>query len=190
MAPSLLRLTPPAWCRSPTPCSPRRSRPSPACRARFELVAHGGHDASSTGTLIQVGDGFIAGFGDDELAAVIAHELAHTILHHRQRLEAAKVSQGLFAEFGRSKRLNARTEAEADLLSVHLLRNAGYDPAAALRLWRNHAKALDAGILRSAIYASPAARARAMAAEIAAIPANAPIPEIPSLIATRNQPLQ
>src|SRR3546814_9337771 len=69
------------------------------------------------------------------LAAAVAHELAHNILRHRERLDAADVDRGLFKGFGRSARLFRQTEVEADRLSVWLMRGAGYDPQAAVRLW-------------------------------------------------------
>ncbi|MDT0576982.1 M48 family metallopeptidase [Croceicoccus sp. F390] len=62
---------------------------------------------------------------DSELAAVLAHELAHNILGHPARLDA----------IGRSGKQVRQTEIEADRLSVHLLYRAGFDPAAAVRLW-------------------------------------------------------
>jgi predicted Zn-dependent protease len=71
----------------------------------------------------------------DELAALLAHELAHNILGHRQRLDALHVDRGLFAPFGRNARLIRETEAEADRFSIHLMAHAGYAPEAALAFW-------------------------------------------------------
>src|SRR3546814_19596793 len=54
----------------------------------------------------------------------------------------------MFSIFGRNARLIRTTEIEADRLSVVLLANAGYDPMAAARLWRDHGKRLgDRGML-------------------------------------------
>src|SRR3546814_2491582 len=69
------------------------------------------------------------------LAAAVAHELAHNILRHRERLDAADVARGLFKGFGRSARLFRQTEIEADRLSAWPMRGAGYDPPAAVRFW-------------------------------------------------------
>src|SRR3546814_20470345 len=46
----------------------------------------------------------------------------------------------MFSIFGRNARLIRTTEIEADRLSVVLLANAGQDPMAAARLWRDHGK--------------------------------------------------
>jgi beta-barrel assembly-enhancing protease len=74
---------------------------------------------------------------DNELAAVIAHELSHNILGHRQRLDRVKK--------GKTQAVLA-TEVEADQLSVWLMANAGYDPKAAARFWRRYGQQYGAGI--------------------------------------------
>ncbi len=56
---------------------------------------------------------------DEEIAVVVAHELAHNILHHRARLDAAGVSRGLVAEFGRNARL---TREQAMHLATYALK--------------------------------------------------------------------
>jgi hypothetical protein len=74
----------------------------------------------------------------------------------------------LGGEFGRSRRLNAEAEIEADRLSVHLLANAGYDPRIAPAFWRSDlGRSVGGGLFRSRIYASPEERARALEREIA-----------------------
>ena len=73
--------------------------------------------------------------GDKTLVSLIAHELAHNVLRHRARLDAAGVDRGLMKQFGRNARLFRQTEVEADRLSVWLLAGAGYDPGAAVRFW-------------------------------------------------------
>lgn len=160
------------------------------CRSAFELLPTPGLNAASDGTAVQIGAGFFDRYADDQVAAVVAHELAHTILHHRQRLDAAKVDRGLSAQLGRSGRLFRATEGDADLLSVALLYNAGYDPQAAVRFWRAHGGDVDGGLLRSRTHPSPGARAAAIAAEIARMPPGAPRPYVPPVLATRDEPLK
>lgn len=143
--------------------------PPPGCRALVEVMAGEDGIARSDGRVIQVSWRYVAQWTDEELAAIVAHELAHGVLEHRRRLETAGVDGGFLGEFGRNRRLRRQVESEADLLSVHLLANAGYDPQLAPRFWRSEAgQRMDAGILRSGAYAPPRRRAQAMEAEIAA----------------------
>ncbi len=164
--------------------------PDRACRARFEIVPGNSLTARNDGRIIQLSSRYFANYNSDELAVIVAHELAHSVLAHRRRLVAAGVSKGLLAEFGRSGRLNRLVEREADRLSVHLLRNAGYDPGLAPQFWDKRGKELAGGLLRGRTHDSPAARAQLMRAEIAAIPANATLPYLPPLLAQRDQPLK
>jgi hypothetical protein len=143
--------------------------PPPGCRALVEVVAGRQDIARSDGRVIQISWSRVAQWNDEELAVIVAHELAHSVLEHRRRLAAAGVEGGLLGEFGRNRRLRRLVEEDADVLSVHLLANAGYDPQIAPQFWRSETGArLDAGILRSGAYASPNRRAAMMEAEIAA----------------------
>ena len=163
--------------------------PSPGCRSSFEVLLGPGMKASSDGRVVQVSVRFFERFGDEAIAAIVAHELSHTILRHRARLEAAGVKWGLASEFGRNARLFRRTEEDADRLSVHLLRNAGYDPAAAVRFWREHGGGIDGGLLHSPTHPSAKARADALAAEVTALPPAGSRDDMPAILATRDQPL-
>lgn len=141
--------------------------PADQCRALVEVLAEG-RAARSDGRVIQIGLDLMRRASDAELAAIFAHELAHSVLHHRDRLAGAGVGKGLAAEFGHDRRLNAEAEIEADRLSVHLLANAGLDPRIASALWRGAlGRSLDAGLFRSRIYASPEERALTLEREIA-----------------------
>jgi hypothetical protein len=163
---------------------------SPGCRSAFEVLLGPGMDASADGRIVQIAVRFFERYTDDEVAVVVAHELAHNILHHATRLDAAGVKRGLLSEVGRNGRLFRLTEDQADLLGMYLLRNAGYDPRIAVRFWRDHGGDVDGGLFRSRTHPSSAARAKALEAEIARIPANAPKPYVPPIIATVDQPLQ
>lgn len=166
-----------------------RITPVPGCRARFEVVSGRSLIARNDGQLIKLSAGYVALLHPDELAVIVAHELAHSALLHRQRLVAAGVSKGLLAEFGHNGRLNRTVEREADRLSVYLLRNAGFDPASAERFWRERGPALDGGFLRSRTHDSWRTRAELIAAEIAAMPAG-PLPLTPVWLAERDAPLR
>lgn len=106
------------------------------CATRFQLVPSRRVNALADGRYVQlttaIGD-YVA--DDQELAAILAHELAHNILRHRARLDAAGVARGILGNFGRNARLIRQTEAEADRLSIYLLDRGGYDPEAAVRFW-------------------------------------------------------
>ena len=164
--------------------------PSPGCRSRFELVLGPGLTADADGQVVHIGVRFFALFADDQVAAVVAHELAHDILRHRARLDAAHVDRGLLSEIGRNRRLIRRTEDEADRLSIHLLRNARYDPQVAIRFWRDEAPKIDGGVFRSRTHAGGRSRAEAMATELAAIPVGTGVPYAPPLLATRDEALE
>jgi hypothetical protein len=164
--------------------------PLPGCRSRVEVLLGPGMSATADGLTVQVSVGFLARYDDAQVAVIVAHELAHNILRHRARLEAAGVSRGVLKEFGRNGRLFRRTEEEADRLGAHLLRNAGWDPAGAVAFWRDHGGEIDHGLFRARTHAASPERARVIAAEVAAIPARAPVPYLPPLLGTRDDPLQ
>ena len=163
---------------------------SPGCRSNFEVLLDEGMDASADGKVVQIGVRFFEKYADDEVAVVAAHELAHNILNHRARLDAAKVSRGLLAEFGRNGRLFRQTEDDADQLGLYLLYNAGYDPRTAVRFWRDHGGDVDGGLFRARTHRSASARAKRIEEEIARIPADAGRPYLPPILTTRDQPLQ
>ncbi len=163
--------------------------PVPGCRSGIELVPSNGWLADSDGARIRVGSRWLERFSDEEVAVIVAHELSHTILGHRERLDAARVSRGLLAEVGRNGRLFRQTEDEADQLSVSLLYNAGYDPVSAERFWHDKVPTIDGGMFHARTHRSSLARAERVAAERATIPAGAPRPYRPPVLATRNQPL-
>lgn len=106
------------------------------CASRFQLIPSRRLNALADGRYVQVTSA-IGGYveTDDELAAVLAHELAHNILGHRARLDAAGVQRGVLGNFGRNARLIRETEEEADRFAVYILDRAGYDLDAALAFW-------------------------------------------------------
>lgn len=160
-----------------------------ACRARFELILGRGSYAGADGRAVKLGERFFERYSDEEIAVVVAHELAHIVLRHAERLDAVGADRGLLKEFGRNGRLFRRTEREADELSVHLLANAGYDPLLTSRFWRERGGEIDHGIFRARTHASSKDRAAAMEAVARSI-AGAARPSVPvALLATRAKPL-
>jgi predicted Zn-dependent protease len=92
---------------------------------------------------------------DDEVAAIMGHEVAHALREHaRERVGKTAVTNGLIelgsaflglGNLGRglanlggqllTLRFSRGDESEADLVGIELAARAGYDPAAAVRLW-------------------------------------------------------
>ena len=70
---------------------------------------------------------------DDQLAAVIAHEVAHALAHHTSERIAREreMGSGLL-----SLAFDRRQESEADHIGVFLMTFAGYNPQEAVAFWR------------------------------------------------------
>jgi predicted Zn-dependent protease len=108
----------------------------------------------------------------DELAAVIAHELAHVVARHAAErvshqmaagvaLEAAQAysgarsspentrllmgALGLGAQLGVMLPFSRTHETEADLLGQRYMAEAGFDPEGAVRLWQSMLRASSGG---------------------------------------------
>lgn len=144
--------------------------PVRACASRFQIRVSRSMNAAADGRTVEVTTGFMAKFADDdELAAILAHELAHNILDHPAKLNAQGVSRGLFGKLGKDARRVRQTEIEADRLSVHLLTAAGFRPQAAVAFWRRFGKAHDAGIFSDATHLRWKPRVALLEAEIAAL---------------------
>lgn len=80
---------------------------------------------------------------DDELASVIAHEVAHVLVHHASERIAREreVGRGLL-----SLAYNREQESEADHIGVFLMTFAGYDPDQSVEFWRKMQSARGSGI--------------------------------------------
>lgn len=112
-------------------------QPVPACRTRYELAITPALEASANGDMVRISSGYYDRFGPDLVVAVIAHELAHNILRHRERLKAQGAEFGVLSGFGRNADLFRQTELQADTLAVHLMARAGY-PADLASRFRQH----------------------------------------------------
>lgn len=130
-----------------------------ACPSRFEVL-DGGGKAMAEGTRVIFGRGFPGfAYSEPEFAAAVAHELAHNLLRHRARLDAAGRSMG-----------NVRvSEREADRLMPWLLANAGFEPAAATRFMERWGPRHDGGLFRNRNHEGWDERADTIRAEVAKV---------------------
>jgi len=140
------------------------------CASRFQLLPGRRLNASADGVYVQV-SGALAEFAadDDELAVIIAHELAHNILGHKARLDAAGVSRGLLAGFGRNRTRIRATELEADRWALYLMARAGYRFDRAPAFWERFGRRADPGIFADGTHAGWRERVARAEAEIARI---------------------
>lgn len=100
----------------------------------------------------------------DQLAAVIGHEVGHVLAQHgNERMSIQFASQtgqqllgsvmqgseegamvmaaiGMGAQYGVTLPFSRTHEAEADLIGLELMAEAGFDPRGSVTLWRNMAK--------------------------------------------------
>ncbi|MBB6427568.1 M48 family metalloprotease [Sphingopyxis sp. JAI128] len=131
--------------------------PVSGCASAFRVELDGAQ-ATANGILVRMTLKLARSIvDDDELAAVVAHELAHNILRHRD-----------FLAGDRSAARVRTTELEADRLAVWLMADAGYDPEAAIRFWNRHKRPL----LRAATHPPRSKRIAAIESEIAAMRAS------------------
>lgn len=116
---------------------------------------------------------------DDELAAVIGHEIAHALREHtREQMSrqmaanlgvsvlgaatgsaAARDLGGTFSQVMFTLPNSREAESEADAIGVELAARAGYDPRAAVTLWQKMAALNQGGSLEIlSTHPSPASR--------------------------------
>lgn len=140
----------------------------PACASRFQVKASPGFDAGANGRYVEVDAGLLA-YADhqDEIAVIVAHELAHNILKHPETLDREGVSRK--AILGKHANRIKQTEIEADRFSIRLLANAGYPLEAAPAFWTRFGKAHGHGILSDSTHLRWKKRVALIEAEIAAV---------------------
>jgi beta-barrel assembly-enhancing protease len=121
------------------------------CPSRVQIVPGRRINAQADGRYVQINAGmidFVA--NDDELAAVVAHELAHNILKHRDKKTPSK-----------------QAEYEADRLSIALVVRAGFDVGAVVPFWTRFEKKTSPGLFSDGTHPGTKKRLAALNAAIA-----------------------
>lgn len=135
-------------------------RPSTICRSRVELVPSGQINANSNGNVVQIyGRLALWTRNEDELAIVIAHEMAHNLLGHNRRITEEKIGTGIFASLGSDGRKLRNMEREADRYGLYLMARAGYDYRIAPEFWTRLSSTSGLGAIWATTH--PTARDRA-----------------------------
>lgn len=160
------------------------------CASRFEVTVKDSYDARADGSIVQISTKMVESIAaDDELAYVIAHEMAHNVLRHRDRLDAAGVTRGLIEVVGANVTYIRRSEIEADILGNAIAANAGYDPEAGARWWRWFGPAHFNSILLARTHPKWSTRAKLLDREAAAFKASSQRPYVPAILEERDKPM-
>ncbi|MBA2919739.1 hypothetical protein GON01_08545 [Sphingomonas sp. MAH-20] len=135
--------------------------PEPGCASEF-LIGRGRglRAASSDGARVTVSAEIVDfAASDDELALILAHELAHNILGHNKGHRPQRIA-GDDRSGGRTR----DREREADRWALYLMARAGYDIRIAPAFWRRWGPRTGFGILSDGSH--PDWRDRAARAEV------------------------
>jgi beta-barrel assembly-enhancing protease len=151
-------------------------RPELGCPSHFLIGrAKGLRGVSSDGRQVGVSPEMLDYVAtDDELALVLAHELAHNILGHNKGVPAFRA-----AGQDRSGLSKKSREAEADRWALYLMARAGYDVSAAPGFWRSWGPKTSFGIFNAGTHPGWRDRAAAAQAEIARIRAQQGAGQVP-----------
>lgn len=142
--------------------------PVPACPTHVNLARSTQRNAYADGRHVFLTTGLVAqARSDDELAFIVAHEMAHNILGHAAIMRSGAVAHGIGRTLGRSGETIRTVERAADALGGNLMLDAGYDPVAGAALLRRMGGG-DLGIELFATHDSAAKRIAAMQALVAA----------------------
>lgn len=110
--------------------------PQNVCRSRVELAPGNAINANANGLVAQISGRLVNWVqSDDELALVIAHEIAHNLLDHPKRLSEKSALSGLATSLGLSGKAQRQMELEADRMGIIMAAHAGYNYKIAPDFW-------------------------------------------------------
>jgi membrane-associated protease RseP (regulator of RpoE activity) len=110
--------------------------PQNVCRSRVELAPGNAINANANGLVAQISGRLVNWVqSEDELALVIAHEMAHNLLDHPKRLSEKSALSGLATSLGLSGRAQRQMELDADRMGIIMAASAGYNYKIAPDFW-------------------------------------------------------
>ena len=144
--------------------------PVTACASRFELATGNVLNANSNGKVVQVFGRLALTYDrDEDLALVMAHELAHNALGHNQAIAQQRLPTGSAAAFSGKGAILRDFEREADRYGIYMAARAGYPYAHAPEFWRGLAASAGLGAWIAASHPTPGNRQANAAAVVAEI---------------------
>jgi len=110
--------------------------PQNVCRSRVELAPGDAINANANGLVAQISGRLVDWVeSDDELALVIAHEMAHNLLDHPKRLNEKSALSDLATSLGLAGKAQRQMELEADRVGIVMAAGAGYNYKIAPDFW-------------------------------------------------------
>jgi hypothetical protein len=110
--------------------------PQNVCRSRVELAPGNAINANANGLVAQISGRLVNWVeSDDELALVIAHEMAHNLLDHPKRLNERSALSSLATSLGLAGRAQRQMELDADRMGIIMAAGAGYNYKIAPDFW-------------------------------------------------------
>ena len=110
--------------------------PQNVCRSRVELAPGNAINANANGLVAQISGRLVDWVeSDDELALVIAHEMAHNLLDHPKRLSEKSALSGLATSLGLAGKAQRQMELDADRMGILMVARAGYNYKIAPDFW-------------------------------------------------------
>jgi predicted Zn-dependent protease len=110
--------------------------PQNVCRSRVELAPGNAINANANGLVAQISGRLVDWVqSDDELALVIAHEIAHNLMGHPKTLSEKSALSGLATSLGLSGKAQRQMELDADRMGIIMAAGAGYNYKIAPDFW-------------------------------------------------------